>query len=202
MSCKIENCLEPIYSYELCNKHYRHAKRHGGIPTIKTCTFEDCKLPHYGKKFCRRHWERFCQREKTLTRIRKYQKLNPEKRLEAKRRYRQRRKKDPAWRIVQNLRSRLSTIVRQITKGKKIRSHIKQLGCSPQELVKYLESKFQEGMSWDNYGNGVDKWNIDHIIPISKLDPTDPESYEKLCHYTNLQPMWQPENIAKSDKIN
>jgi len=73
------------------------------------------------------------------------------------------------------------------------------LGCTPLELKKYLESKFQQGMSWDNYGMGG--WVIDHIKPCVFFDLTDPSQQKECFHYTNLQPLWEKENNRKSDKI-
>jgi hypothetical protein len=69
------------------------------------------------------------------------------------------------------------------------------VGCSPQELKIYLEQKFINPMSWENQG----KWHIDHIIPLSSAK-TEEELY-KLCHFTNLQPMWATDNIKKGSKI-
>ena len=37
------------------------------------------------------------------------------------------------------------------------------LGCTWEELVVHLESKFDNGMTWSNRG----EWHIDHIIPMS-----------------------------------
>ena len=72
------------------------------------------------------------------------------------------------------------------------------IGISFDELKIYLESKFIEGMTWSNYGfNG---WHIDHIIPLSSAE--NEEEIYKLCHYTNLQPLWAEENLKKGKKIN
>jgi transcription termination factor Rho len=60
-------------------------------------------------------------------------------------------------------------------------------------LVPYLESKFEHGMSWDNYG----EWHIDHIVPISIFNLENPEELQKACHYTNLQPLWAEDNLRK-----
>ena len=54
-------------------------------------------------------------------------------------------------------------------------------------------------MTWDNYGKGG--WDIDHIYPCSKFDLTQEENIYKMCHYTNLQPMWHLDNIRKGNKI-
>ena len=72
------------------------------------------------------------------------------------------------------------------------------MGCSIDELKLYLESQFTEGMSWKNWG--IDGWSIDHRMPLSRVDLTDLEQLRKVCHYTNLQPMWIIENIRKSNK--
>ena len=69
------------------------------------------------------------------------------------------------------------------------------LGCTIPELKQYLESKFQEGMTWENWG--VHGWHIDHIIPLSSFDLTCREQFLKVCHYTNLQPLWAKDNLSK-----
>lgn len=68
------------------------------------------------------------------------------------------------------------------------------IGCSQEELIKHFESKFTEGMNWENQG----EWHIDHIKPMDSA--TCEEDMYKLCHYTNLQPLWALDNIKKSDK--
>ena len=64
-------------------------------------------------------------------------------------------------------------------------------------MESYLESKFETGMTWDNYG--YYGWHIDHIITLSSVSSED-EVY-KLCNYTNLQPLWAEDNLKKSNKI-
>lgn len=71
-------------------------------------------------------------------------------------------------------------------------------GCSPKKLANHLESKFCDGMTWDNYGRGG--WHVDHIRPCASFDLTDPEQQKKCFHYTNLQPLWQFDNLSKSDR--
>ncbi|WP_214293962.1 hypothetical protein, partial [Escherichia coli] len=39
------------------------------------------------------------------------------------------------------------------------------LGYTTEDLNLHIESLFDDGMSWDNYG----LWVIDHILPISRL---------------------------------
>lgn len=91
------------------------------------------------------------------------------------------------------------TLKRYFNYTSKIQSSMKYVGCTPGELVKYLESKFKDGMSWDNYG--FYGWHIDHIIPVSSFDLSKEEDLVKCFHYTNLQPLWADENLRKSNKI-
>jgi len=71
------------------------------------------------------------------------------------------------------------------------------LGCSIDFLKQYISNKFDKNMSWDNYG--LYGWHIDHIIPLSSAK--NKEELEKLCHYSNLQPLWAKDNLQKSNKI-
>jgi hypothetical protein len=73
------------------------------------------------------------------------------------------------------------------------------LGCSVEELKKYLEIKFKEGMSWNNYG--LRGWHIDHIIPCSKFDLIKEEEQKKCFHFSNLQPLWWNENLSKGNRL-
>lgn len=69
------------------------------------------------------------------------------------------------------------------------------VGCEYHELKIYLEERFIEGMSWDNQGH----WHIDHKTPLS-IAKNEEEIY-RLCHYTNLQPLWAEDNLKKSNKL-
>jgi hypothetical protein len=65
------------------------------------------------------------------------------------------------------------------------------LGCTLEEFKKYLESKFESWMTWDNRGkyNGTLNfgWDIDHIIPLDTAETI--EDIIRLNHYSNLQPL-------------
>jgi hypothetical protein len=106
------------------------------------------------------------------------------------------RKNDIVFRIKGNLRSRLNLAIKNNKKHGKTKELI---GCSIEYLKEYLSKMFQKRMSWKNYGKFG--WHIDHIIPCSSFDLSDPEQQKKCFHYTNLQPLWEKDNISKSDKI-
>lgn len=105
-----------------------------------------------------------------------------------------RRKRDPFYKSKKLIRDRLLSALKRKTWTKKFK-FVEYIGCSKEEFIKHFESKFTEGMTWENQG----KWHIDHIIPLSSAK-TEEEMY-KLCHYTNLQPLWAIDNIIKSNKI-
>jgi hypothetical protein len=83
----------------------------------------------------------------------------------------------------------------------------KDLGMTIDEFEKYIEKQFRVGMCWKNYGV---RWELDHIIPVSYIKK---EEYTKLtkekkikiqqaiCHYTNIQPLFNNENAKKRDNI-
>lgn len=68
------------------------------------------------------------------------------------------------------------------------------LGCTIEEAKAHIERQFQNGMTWENHG----QWHIDHIKPLAVAKTS--EEAEKLCHYTNLQPLWAIDNIKKGSK--
>ena len=95
-------------------------------------------------------------------------------------------------RIATNLRGRLSQAFRN---GYKTGSAVQDLGCSIEDLRIHLESRWQLGMGWDNYGRYG--WHIDHIIPLCRFDLQDEVQLKKACHHTNLQPLWAYDNLEK-----
>jgi hypothetical protein len=101
---------------------------------------------------------------------------------------------DVMYKLIHNVRTRINGFLttKNITKNNKTFNII---GCNPQELKEYLEKQFVDGMTWENRC----KWHIDHKIPLSSAK-TEEEIY-KLCHYTNLQPLWAKDNIKKSNQI-
>ena len=108
--------------------------------------------------------------------------------------YRELGKNDIIYRIVNNLSTR---VVKFINLNKYNMTHLELLGCSYEELHIYLESKFLNGMNFDNYG----EWELDHIYPISKFDLTNIDDIKKCYNYKNIQPLWLFDNRSKSNKI-
>jgi len=151
------------------------------------------KLKEYKKKY----------RQENKEKIKEWEEKNKEKRKEYKKKYRQENKEklkeyqkkyktetDKLYRVKYKIRSLVSKGIKKVntngnTDGEKI------LGCSFKELREYIESQWEDWMTWDNYGlyNGCGGygWDIDHIKPLSLCESE--EDVYKLNHYTNLQPL-------------
>ena len=69
------------------------------------------------------------------------------------------------------------------------------LGCSLDAFLRHIERQFLPGMSWENRR----LWHVDHIVPISTAVTMD--DVLALNRFTNLRPMWGPDNIRKRDKV-
>ena len=143
------------------------------------------KRKEYEKEYYKKN------KQKILKQSKEYFKNNQEiKQKKNNDRYRERRKTDPLFKLITNLK-------RNIRGGLKKQGFIKKsktidiLGCSFEEFKSHLESKFESWMTWDNYGlyNGeLDYgWDIDHIIPISSAKTE--EDIIRLNHFSNHQPL-------------
>lgn len=147
-------------------------------------------------KLCRSEIEllyRNVNKEKVKERRKKYYENNKLKHNEY---FVKKRNENPIVKLTDNIRRRINIFLylNNTTKNNKTFDIV---GCTPVFLKSYLENQFIEGMSWDNYG--FYGWHIDHIIPLSSAK-TEEEIY-KLCHYTNLQPLWAKDNLSKGNKI-
>jgi hypothetical protein len=101
---------------------------------------------------------------------------------------------NPIYAITSRLRTTTNQIFRRKGFGKNSKT-AELLGCTWEHLLTHIESQFKEGMSWDNRHF----FEIDHIIPLASA--TTQEELIRLCHFSNLQPLFVNENRSKGDKI-
>jgi hypothetical protein len=140
---------------------------------------------------------REANKEKIKVKDKVWRESNKEKiRLKQKDYVNNRRKTNVQFKLGSNLRNRLKSAIKGDYKAG---SAVKDLGCTISELKSYIESKFQLGMTWDNWT--TDGWHIDHIKPLASFDLSDRNQFLEACNYTNLQPLWATDNLIKSDKI-
>ena len=83
--------------------------------------------------------------------------------------------------------------------GKNGRRWQRLVGYSLEALMDHLESLFQAGMTWENYG----QWHVDHIIPIAAFEFSSPDDPEFMTCWAldNLQPLWASDNCAKGARL-
>lgn len=182
-----------------CKRCNKEIPRNNYCGKCYTLNFRE-RNPGRMEELCAKYYEE--NKEHVITRVKKYNKENPEVNAKAHAKwaknsnyYNDRYGSDPQYKLIKVQRARIHAALHGKNKSQTTQE---LLGCTSEFLKSYIESKFTEGMSWDNYA--IDGWHIDHIVPISKFDLTKKEELKKACHYTNLQPMWAKENIQKSNK--
>ncbi len=195
--CVIEDCNRVAqYKGGTCQRHSPDAKvcKHKGCKTFPqpkydgychrhnppVCTYEGCKLAPRRDGLCQNH-------------------ISPEFRKEFTRKHTEygnnRRKTDIRFRVYDNYRSRVRNAVKAKSSSTKT-----LIGCTIEEYMEYLEERFEDGMTWDNYGDLETGWHIDHIKPCCKFDLLDPEEQRACFHFSNTQPLWARENLSKGGR--
>lgn len=150
----------------------------------------------------RKHRQKY--RGRIRERKRRYREENPEKVRAYFRNYNKTRlRTDPVYKLKSQLRGRLRTAIRTSSAESRL-SHVRDLGCSVDFLCEYLEKQFYshprtgKKMSWENWGVGKGKWQIDHIKEFREIDMNDEKQVLEVIHYTNLQPLWTVDHVKKT----
>ena len=164
------------------SEYHKHSKNKDGLrENCKEC----CKL--YRKQYIENN------REKVLKSKKDYRLNNKESIRIAK------RKSNKTYRDKNKFKILISHGVKKALEvSTRSRIIFEALGYTIEDLKCHLESKFSEGMSWDNYG----KWHIDHIIPQSWLpfETLEDENFKKCWSLCNLQPLWAKDNCSKGNR--
>lgn len=162
---KFEKIGKRIYCSSECYDYCRH---------IKTNQWHKLHSKHL-KEYRESHRERFKEYRKSY-------------REHYNAWYREKKLQDKLFRLRENVSSFTCRIIKNKTITNKSYEYV---GCSTEELIKYIEKQFKPWMTWDNHGKYNGKlnygWDIDHIIPLSSAKTE--EELKKLSHYTNIQPL-------------
>jgi len=139
-----------------------------------------------------REWRKN-NKERASNNVKRWIANNLEKRRESQRKYGKIVHKRRGW--YKNL---FTSIKRALKNGWPSKKIFDKLGYTPDQLRAHLESKFKDGMTWENHG----EWHIDHIIPRSWLpfDSPDDENFMRCWSLNNLQPLWARDNSSKQDR--
>ena len=196
-----------------CQKAYREKNREKFCTYSKTYRQSHKKEMRARKKACRE-----ANLEKYHARERAYRQSHYKDKLAYERLYYKSHCKEicarakahweesPGFRLSQNV----SAGMRNSLKSGKDGCHWESLvPYTRADLMTWLESQFEDGMNWENYGSGEDRtrnpseyWVIDHKRPISSFkfeSPDDPEFLECWA-LSNLRPCWAKENMQKGAK--
>lgn len=131
-------------------------------------------FPQYHKKWYRKH------KKKILVQQAKYT--------------REKKAKDPIFKLTSRLRVRLWHALKRNFKAG---SAVRDLGCTIPFFKEYIEKKFNSRMTWKNWGT---YWELDHVKPLISFDLTNKKQFIKAVHYTNMQPLTKVEHKKKSAK--
>jgi hypothetical protein len=111
------------------------------------------------------------------------------------RRYHEKIKKSPELLLVARTRTRIYNALRLNHCMKSGRTS-ELLGCDGSTLRRHLESLWQPGMSWSNYG----QWHVDHLKPLAMFDLSQKDQQLLAFNYKNLQPLWAMDNWKKNSR--
>jgi len=179
----------------------RHQKwREANIEKIK----EKAKTDYWKNREAdkKRHQEYYINnKEKIAARVKDYRLRNPGKQAA---RLRKTRAESLPYRLTRNLSRRMVSILHGKKCNEPTKAILAKLGYTVEDLIKHIESQFQDGMTWENYGrpNGsyTDGWHIDHKKPCCSFDfdSTDHPQFKELWALSNLRPLWARDNASKS----
>lgn len=197
-------------NYAISKKWHQEHKDRKAISDKKYSTKNKEKLKEYRKKYylankkeiCKKNKKRYIiNKDKIKITVDRWRLSNLKKHNKWRREYtKNKREKDPSYKIRANISSRVHSVI----KGRNKFKTFELLGYTSKDLKTHLESKFKEGMSWDNYG--MYGWHIDHIRPtasfifINKDGDVCLEQVKECWSLENLQPLWATENILKGSK--
>lgn len=188
----------------ICGKEFELAPK----SSANTCSDECRKIraSHMAKKRWREKPEQYKGYDKKFRMSEKYKKYKEENKDRIRKRvneYSKRHKKQNVeYKLKCAIQRSLLRYLGQTGETKRIKDYV---DYSALDLKQHLESKFQEGMNWNNHG--LKGWHIDHIMPVSSFKFYDDngiinvEAVKKCLSLDNLQPLWWRDNLVKSNKI-
>ncbi len=107
---------------------------------------------------------------------------------------REQRLNDPIYCLICNIRTRVHNVLKQ----NKNNTTYEFIGCTKDQLIKWLQSQFTGNMTWENYGS---YWHVDHVIPLIFFNLEIKEEQFLAFNWCNLQPMIGIDNLSKNDSI-
>jgi len=193
-----KKCTKCGKSYPLTAEFFHRSKysKTGFNPQCKPCAL--LKRKKYREKNREKlrtyaEWYRSIPENREV--VKAYKERNKEKIKEYAKEYqRKRREEDIMFKLSQSIRDRVNKSTRGRGYSKKTNTY-KILGCDFQTFKSHIESYFQDGMSWDNYG----EWVYDHHYPICLAK--NENDLMILNYYKNYRPLWKIDNLTKNARV-
>ena len=217
--CSIEKDIEYFSKYK--------AKKTGKVYYRTTC--KDCRKPHLknsnieqynkNKELRKQQSKKYYNNNKNTiksrraTYLKEYAIKNKKKLNEKAQKWQAAKRQDICYRLRSNIGRSIRSILFENNGGKAGKSLLLYMDYSLEELKHHLESQFDVWMNWNNYGtyrvktwNDSDSttwiWNIDHIIPQSKLiyDNMEHPNFKKCWSLKNLRPCSAKVNLLLGNR--
>jgi len=153
--------------------------------TCLSCERQHCRQyrrdnPEKGQTWISNNRERFSE-----LRAQWHQEHKPEIYKKLQERY----KNDPMYRKIFDYRSSIRNVIRK-PKCKKT----KDLGCTRDTFIEWLQRSFEMGMNMDNYGEA---WVVDHVVPL-RVAQEYPELFDEVAKWYNIMPVSKQYNLEKN----
>jgi hypothetical protein len=110
--------------------------------------------------------------------------------------YKKRYGNDPQYTVAMRVRSRIYQALKAGGYSKPDKTD-NLVGCSFSFLRQHIERQFKGKMSWDN----PNSYHIDHIVPLTAFDLTDPTQLKVACNWQNMRPLSPRKNMSKGAKL-
>ena len=159
------------------------------------------KRIEYHKEYAQRNKDRIKKysaeyRNRNKEYYQKWRKENKGKNKKYFREYAKEQRKNPRFRLDQNISRKIRYSLIAKKAGRKWETLV---GYTLQDLIIHIEKQFDDKMSWQNYGS---YWHIDHIVPKSwfPYETAEEQAFKNCWGLANLQPLEAKENWSKNNK--
>ena len=172
------------------DKEYRYLNKN----RIKTHTKE--YYENNKDKLLEHHKEYYqLNKQKLLEQKKEYYNLNIDKINERNRIYvKHKRNSNPIYRLIQNNRRRIS---HALESNSKVNHTIELLGCNKEFSYHFIKFLLPYDMNDEEFRN---KYDIDHVVPLSSFDLSIPENQFIAFNWQNCSPLLNRKNCSKGAK--
>lgn len=137
-------------------------------------------------------------KEDIIERVKKYAQENRDAIRDRGKKYYRKNKNTVKFRVKAAASNSIRGVVSAIRKvdPSKAPKYSSKIDFDVKEFKDHIESLFQDGMTWNNYGD----WHVDHIRPIISFINDDVFDLSEINNISNLQPLWAVDNLSKGGK--